>query len=417
MKHNGRIKVLISAFACEPDEGSEPEVGWKWAQVMSRSCDVTVVTQTKNRSRIEQWYKANPQAPKISFQYMQLGGPWAAIKKKMPGGMYLYYAIWQLKLTSLVNHLLSECEIDLIHHVTFASFRMPVWIRGRPVIWGPVGGAETAMMPLLVGHGTFIGRMRERFRNIGTIIAGRFVSLWEPSHRSHGMALASTPATGRVFEENGIPYHTLPTIGFDSSNDLIEDHGIQYNEPLKLVFVGRLHLLKGLHLLIVALSKLRDQAVSLDIIGDGPERARLHKLVSQLKLDSLVTFHGHVPRTNLPKIFAEHDVVVAPSLYESGGLSVLEGFAQARPAIVLDCGGHALSVDEQCGIKIPIMPDQQGVIKSLATAIKAYQNDRALIVKHGKAAREKLKLFYSWEGKEKIMLKIYQDVLKASSIC
>ena len=31
-----RLQVLLSAFACEPEKGSEPEVGWQWALQMVR---------------------------------------------------------------------------------------------------------------------------------------------------------------------------------------------------------------------------------------------------------------------------------------------------------------------------------------------------------------------------------------------
>ena len=42
-----RLRVLISAYACEPDKGSEPEVGWKWALHLARFHDVCVLTLVK----------------------------------------------------------------------------------------------------------------------------------------------------------------------------------------------------------------------------------------------------------------------------------------------------------------------------------------------------------------------------------
>ena len=48
-----RLRVLISAYACEPGKGSEPEVGWQWALQMARFHDVTVLTRTNNREAIE----------------------------------------------------------------------------------------------------------------------------------------------------------------------------------------------------------------------------------------------------------------------------------------------------------------------------------------------------------------------------
>ena len=207
------------SFACEPGEGSEPEVGWKWAHVMAECCDITVVTQTKNRAHIDRWYQSHPdQAKRVSYSYLELGPIWRWLKKHVPGGMYAYYAVWQWRLRSHVADLLRRQDFDLIHHVTFASFRMPVWAGGKPVVWGPVGGAETAPMHLLAGHGTFAGRMRESFRNISTRLAGRLVRLWEPTRRSGGIALASTPATAALLARNGIHCDLMPTIGYDANS-------------------------------------------------------------------------------------------------------------------------------------------------------------------------------------------------------
>ncbi len=48
-----KLKVLISAYACEPNKGSEPEVGWQWALQMAKYHEVTVLTRTNNRAGIE----------------------------------------------------------------------------------------------------------------------------------------------------------------------------------------------------------------------------------------------------------------------------------------------------------------------------------------------------------------------------
>ena len=66
-----RPKVLMLAFACEPDFGSEPEVGWRWALEMRRYVDVTVVTDEGHRVAIE---KKLPAGSQISFLRSRSGG-------------------------------------------------------------------------------------------------------------------------------------------------------------------------------------------------------------------------------------------------------------------------------------------------------------------------------------------------------
>ncbi len=408
------MHILISAYACEPDEGSEQEVGWKWAQEMARACDVTVVTRSNSRARIESWMSAHPGEMLASFHYLE-GGPLALqMKKRMLGGLYFYYFLWQWKLRSLVKQMLKENHYDLVHHVTFASFRMPVGAQGVPVVWGPVGGAERASLALLRGHGSGMGRLRERFRNLTTSLAGRMIRLWSPVNQGDGIALASTPSTYALLKSNGIPCQMMPTIGYDSPVTEQQSSGMMamsQEYPLRLLYVGRLHLLKGLHLLLLAISRLGDPSVRLTIVGDGAERNRLEDLVQTLDLQNCVSFRGYVARSGLSEVYANHDVIAAPSLYESGGLSILEGFAHGLPAIVLDCGGPALTVAEGCGVKVPASLSQELTVTRLAEAIDVYLQDRELVRQHGTNARKRLLDEYGWTSKRKQMLKVYQQLL------
>src|ERR1022692_2027606 len=76
-----RLKVLISAYACEPGKGSEPEVGWRWALEMSRFHEVTVVTRENNRPAIEA-EMSRMSGPKPQFVYFDLDPLLLQMKKR-----------------------------------------------------------------------------------------------------------------------------------------------------------------------------------------------------------------------------------------------------------------------------------------------------------------------------------------------
>jgi hypothetical protein len=47
------IKILMSAYACEPGKGSEPGVGWRWAiETAALNHEVWVITRTNNKAAI-----------------------------------------------------------------------------------------------------------------------------------------------------------------------------------------------------------------------------------------------------------------------------------------------------------------------------------------------------------------------------
>src|SRR5215469_2694859 len=133
-----RLRVLLSAFACEPEKGSEPEVGWQWALQMARFHDVTVLTQSKNRAGIEKALQAlKGSQPEPRFVYYDLP-KWLQQLRKYPIGLRLYYVFWQKWARAAVQLLHEQNPFDLFHHVTFAAFRYPtaIWGHGVPCIWG-----------------------------------------------------------------------------------------------------------------------------------------------------------------------------------------------------------------------------------------------------------------------------------------
>lgn len=115
------------------------------------------------------------------------------------------------------------------------------------------------------------------------------------------------------------------------------------------VFVGRLVSQKGVDLLILAFHRLlnmrqKNEASmtnsSLMIIGDGPERDKLERLVVDLHLEKRVHFAGFLQGDGLINQLNRHKFLIVPSLLkEAFGNVVLEGIACGCIPIVSDSGG------------------------------------------------------------------------------
>jgi glycosyltransferase involved in cell wall biosynthesis len=102
-------------------------------------------------------------------------------------------------------------------------------------------------------------------------------------------------------------------------------------DQLRLLFVGRLVTLKGLHLLLPVLSRHAPGTWTLTVVGDGPEYGTLQALVNQWNLP--VHFTGFLPRGELPRLFAGHDVLVFPTLKDEWGLVVGEALRAGLPVL------------------------------------------------------------------------------------
>src|SRR5262249_11352476 len=130
------MRLLLSAYACRPNAGSEPGVGWNWAtHLAARGIDVHVLVAQRNREPIEAGLRLNP-IPNLHFTYVPVPYEWA---KKNEG---LHYVLWQAEALKVARALSSKFRFDLAHHVTYASVHVPtqLWRLGIPVLFGPVGG-------------------------------------------------------------------------------------------------------------------------------------------------------------------------------------------------------------------------------------------------------------------------------------
>src|SRR3954465_11813913 len=97
-----RKRVLLSAFACEPGKGSEPEVGWQWALQMARFHDVTVLTRSNNRASIETGLAGLPQGqPLPRFVYHDRHEVMLSLKRRLKS-VQLYYLLWQQSAREVV---------------------------------------------------------------------------------------------------------------------------------------------------------------------------------------------------------------------------------------------------------------------------------------------------------------------------
>ncbi len=403
----------MSAFACEPGRGSEQEVGWRWAVEMARWYDVTVLTQTRNRPGIERELEQGlPDGGTLEFAYCELARPIYLLKKRYDFLTWPYYACWQWAAQRMAAELHARRPFELAHHVTFVSFRVPVWLKrlGIPVVFGPVGGAERAPANLLArGFGPLI-RAKELLRNVATGGCARLLRVLPPIRTGQGICLAATPGMAAIFKRCGFAAEVFPAIGIDVPLEAPAKRSTPH-DGIRFLFVGRLHPLKGVHLLLEAFARAAIPGATLTVIGGGGEELRLKRLAARLGIAARVRWEGQLPRRELAGHYARHDVFVAPSLYESGGLTVLEAMLAGLPAIVLDVGGHSVSVTPECGCKIPPTGTVDEVIERISQAMAAYATTPELIAAHGEEARRRVTAEYAWAGKAGRMRRIYQDAL------
>ena len=117
-----------------------------------------------------------------------------------------------------------------------------------------------------------------------------------------------------------------------------------------MIFVGRLIPLKACDLALRAASELlRTGKGHFTVVGDGPEKERLHDLAKSLSIDNAVTFTGWLTSSDTLALVEQADVLVFPSLREFGGAVIFEALALGAVPVVADFGGPGDIINSQIG--------------------------------------------------------------------
>lgn len=117
---------------------------------------------------------------------------------------------------------------------------------------------------------------------------------------------------------------------------------------VKCLYLGRLVKEKNLFCLIDAMNLIRDDNVTLSIVGEGEEEADLRHKVQELKMMDKITFYGATKEPE--RYYQDHDIFILPSSHEGLGIVILEAFGHQLPVIGSNVHGIQELLSEQRGI-------------------------------------------------------------------
>lgn len=164
------------------------------------------------------------------------------------------------------------------------------------------------------------------------------------------------------------------------------------NTTLNLVYVGGLSWWKSVDSLLYSINKLNkskatDCKIQLTIIGDGPERNKLEKIVNINNIKE-VKFLGSQKQSNIQNLISDKDILILPSVYDGWGAVVNEALQVGLYIICSDkCGSKDLLKDKRCGTIF-----QAGNVNQLSVTLQNCINNIKFI-------RENKKYRYMWAKK------------------
>jgi len=318
------MKILISAYSCEPNSGSEHEIGWSWIKALSKNKNnkITIITRESNKKKI---YLENTLCKKknVNFWFYDLPDFFLKIlKKKNKKNNYIYFYLWQLLVYFRFKSKINKIKYDFIHHVTFSSLRIPsfLFLCKSNFFFGPVCGGEI-IKNCLIKDFSLKAKIIEYLRLISNFyikyspIMNLLFLKSKKIILTHEVNLSLVP---KIFQKKVV---IVPSIFNDK---IFFKNKIKKN--YNIYFAGRLLEWKGAHYLIKIFKKLykANNKINLEIFGDGPLKAKIIDQVKNEVFKNNIKLHGLLPQNLFLKKIKKSDLLIFPTLRDSGGYVILD---------------------------------------------------------------------------------------------
>lgn len=410
------MKVLISAYSCEPGKGSEPGVGWNIAREVAKYHETWVLTRPDESKHLIEAELARHPIPNLHFIYFTLPFWKDSLRWGQSGAMQLHYYLWQVQAYFVASRLHREIGFDIIHHVTFVKYSSPSFLALLPVsfVWGPVGGGESAPQSFwqdFSPRAKSYELARTIVRQLGEL--DPFVRL---TIQKSASIRATTEDTAKRLHKLGAKYvQIVPESGLPKEEiTRLGQYKLPEGSSIRFISMGRLLHWKGFYLGLRAFAKAKLSNSEYWILGDGPEHNNFQSLTQELGINQQVKFWGRLPREETLRKLGECHVLVHPSLHDSGGWVCMEAMAAGRPVICLDLGGPAIQVTEETGFKIPAHHPTQ-TVEDLASAMIRLATDSELRMRMSEAGKRLVAQSHSWQVRGEKLTQLYEELISLTT--
>lgn len=403
------MRILLSAYACEPNRGSEPGVGWGWATELAKHHEVWVITRDNNAPVIRKYLEEHSeyQMDTLHFEYVGVSKA-ISFWKKGNRGIRLYYWMWQQNAYHVAQKLCSRISFDLVQHVTFVSYTQPTYMYklGIPFVWGPVSGGENIPETIKVPQ-TKIEVIKEFVRKKSQSVALLNKSTIQALEKSVAILVATNETREKIPNRYQNKTFLLPAIGLETLPEL-ERHENKDGQ-INIVMAGRLISWKAFDIGIKAFLKVakKYENVNLHILGEGEKKPELKRICGEM-LNTRVFFDPPVRHDDIYAFYSKYDLFVNTTLRDSGCMAMMEALGVKTPCIAVATGGPKVLLENiPSGRLEPGTYD--GMIDELAVLIEKFVVDhsyRNQLTKECEYARNNLTYYARYKEFREILNKV-----------
>lgn len=411
------LSILINAYACSPNMGSEPGMAWNWCVNLAKYCELHIITEGEFRDKIEAVLPTLAQGKNMHFYY----NPVSDEIRKMCWNQgdwrfYKYYREWQWKTYIMAEEIIKQHHIDIVHQLNMIGFREPgyLWkIENKPFVWGPIGGLKQFPSSYLEGAGIKM-KLFNRIKNIVNIYQIKHDKRVDQALKKADLLISSIPDSYNAIKK----YKGLNSIIIPETGCFIDDNSIKRNkeekvdDDFRLLWVGKFDFRKQLNIALATMSKLKDKSnIKLIICGSGSDNqiSYYKQMAINLGIEDNVVWKGNIENSKVKEEMRKSDIFFFTSVSEDTSTVVLEAVSCGLPVLCFDTCGMGYVINESVGQKVPLTNPRQSA-DEFAEKINYLYNNREYLQKLSDGCKQRQKEL-SWDNKAKQMVELYNKVI------
>jgi glycosyltransferase involved in cell wall biosynthesis len=408
-----KLKILVSAYACAPNKGSEPGMGWNFVTGLAKFHELHVIVEKRKWEQpINDFLENNPGLnDSVTFYFIDKKRN-KPLRKIWPPSYYWFYKKWQKEAYKLACQLDLKENFDLIHQLNMVGYREPgyLWKIKKPFVWGPIGGLENSPWRFLQSLG-FKGFLFYAGRNVINFWQRNFLTRPKLAVKRKKSAVISATPDNKILVKRlwGKDSTIISEVG-QELNKIYKIEPREESKPLKIIWSGQHTAGKNLHLLLEALKGVNFN-FQLHVLGKGEMTSSWKILADRNGIQKQTIWHGWVEKSKAFEVLSNGHVFCITSIKDLTSTVTLEALSYGLPIICLDHCGFSHVVNESCGIKINVSTPKKASI-GFSKALEKIYADESLRQSLSQGAFERAKDF-SWESKINRLKTIYNELLKS----
>src|SRR4029077_6861877 len=357
-----RLRILLLAPGCSPEEVSMPYVTYSHAAALAQLHDVTLVLGSPTEEAVRR-----AKAPFHSIEVVRMPSTeriyaWSFRRifksnydsQAVTAFGYPFALAFEWHAWRQLRRRIFAGEFDVVLRVLPMTPVLPspfaFFLRKGPIpfVIGPLNGG----LPWPPGFSQ-LENQKEWSANLRNLY--RYLPFARSTYRHAAAIIAASSQTYSEFAGYRKKLFFVPEPGIGRSQCYTNSRTSEPGAKLELIFVGGLVPRKAFDLALRAAAPLlRSGLASFTVVGDGPERNRLEQLTRSLGIERAVSFCGWLGHAEVLGHLRSADVFVFPSLRDNGAGVVFEALGTGAVPVVADFGGPGDIVLPDVGYKVPL---------------------------------------------------------------